>query len=294
MKTWLLKLVAYFSMFLFILIVSKNKHIAFRHTNNVKEITKINNENLSYKRIKYELDQKKKPYFNNNLNKINILVMGDSHSIDILNSLKQYEIQKPDNFEIKYQFLNETCLIQFVENKNRSKNSKLEKDKTCKGQINLLLNSENIKKSDIIVYSIYWTKFLPSYILEFNNYIKNKEKKIVFMGPNANFKKRPYEIIFKSNSINQANSFAFQNLDKNSIDIEKKLRSFLTNHQIPFISKIVHICPEFENKFKLFFENKRLSFMDTNHWTIEGATYFGQKIFGKDIKKLMEKIFLNN
>lgn len=60
MKTWLLKLVAYFSMFLFILIVSKNKHIAFRHTNNVKEITKINNENLSYKRIKYELDQKKK------------------------------------------------------------------------------------------------------------------------------------------------------------------------------------------------------------------------------------------
>ena len=294
MKISFLKLAAYLSMFLFILIISQNKHIAFRHTDNVKEITKINKENLSYKRIKYELDQKRKPYFNNNLNKINILVMGDSHSIDILNSLKSYEKNKPDNFEIKYQFLNEICLIQFVENKIIQKNSIFEKNAICKDQINLLENSKNLKKSDIIVYSVYWTKFLPNHILEFNNYIKKKEKKIVFMGPNASFKKRPYEIIFKSKSIEQANSFAFQNLDKNSIDIEKKLRSFLTNHQIPFISKIVHICPEFENKCKLVFENKRLSYMDTNHWTIEGATYFGQKIFGKDMKKLMEKLFFNN
>ena len=115
MNLSIIKLTIFFLMFLIIFYMSKNKHITFRHTENVKEITKINNEKLSYKRIKYFLDQKKKPYFNNELNKINILVMGDSHSIDVLNSLKQYEINTPNSFQIKYQFLHERCLIKFVE-----------------------------------------------------------------------------------------------------------------------------------------------------------------------------------
>ena len=59
MKLLAFKLSIYFLMFSIIYYFSVNKHIMFRHTDHVKEIIKINNENLSYKRIKYEIDQKK-------------------------------------------------------------------------------------------------------------------------------------------------------------------------------------------------------------------------------------------
>lgn len=277
-------------MFLIIYYFSVNKHIMFRHTDHVKEIIKINNENLSYKRIKYEIDQKKKPFFINKKNKINILVMGDSHSIDILNSLKQYEINKPKNFEIKYHFLNETCLIKLIDNDIMFKNIEINGDKVCTQQINLFLKSKNFKKSDIIIYSIYWTKFLPDYILKFNDYIKTKNKKIIFMGPNASFTKRPYEIIFKSDSIKQSNSFAFNNLDKNVLLIESKLKKFFKNHKIPFLSKLIHVCPETINTCELVLKDRRLSYMDTNHWTMEGAIFFGKKIFSEDLEKLLKNL----
>jgi hypothetical protein len=284
------KVIIYFSMILIVFYVSINKHLAFRHTKHVQEIMIMNNENLSFKRIEYYLDQQKNLYFSNNKKKFNVLVMGDSHAIDILNSLKQFEINEPKNFQIKFQFLHQNCLLEFIENKSLIINGVyIEKDKICKEQLSLLLKSQNFKKSNIIIYSVNWTVFLPDHILKFNDYVRAFNKKIIFLGPNARFVKRPDEIIFRTNSIEESNKIAFNKLDNDTILIDNKFKKFSELHNIAYLSKLDQICTSLKKECQLILNTKVKSYMDTNHWTMEGAKLFGNKIFTDDLSELLNK-----
>ena len=207
-----------------------------------------------------------------------ILILGDSHSIDLFNSISKISSQK-----------------EFIIGLNKGGCRPFDKNSKRCHYLNALdfinKNKQNIK---IILFthkgSYYLTNYnqLPineqlnktiNYLLE----IKKMSNKLIFIGPHlepnvhlnyklfSNFYKKKYN--FKDNT----------NFDM--IEVDKKLKEVSHKNNINYISKIDIIDFKFE---KDFIVGNDFTFSDTNHWNEFGEIYYGKKlVFNSIIKDIL-------
>ncbi len=266
----------YIFLILSILYVEKTDHINWRYSDYSNSLIEKNGRLLSLYRIKHEKD--KSNYLNGD-DKTNILVIGDSHALDGLNSLKNYKY-KNDNVQVKYHFLDDECLSVFLQDRNASQLLKINRPKEY---IACTLDADNLKKSalfdsaHIVVYSSEWKYENLKYIKPFFYYLEKMNKKGILLGPNALFSIRPQDMLLRASSRQEVNSHAFKYLKKGVISLDQTMQTIARKNNIVFYSKIQSIC--YQNQCEVVLKDDMLSFLDHTHWTYVGAVRFGNKIF---------------
>ncbi len=266
----------------------------YKFLNNIYLNNDILNENLRLKSWKYVNNHNIQTF--QSKDKIKILIIGDSHSKDLFNTF----IQNGDLFP-EYEFLRYGV--------DYNKNS-LNFDKKLK-EVDLIKfnQSEIFNQSDIIIISDYFN-FEESFdkLNLFLEMFKNEKK--ILLTSNSNIYSIPKKInnninltlfdefLLKNNKDkkfidkdlssedrNKINNYYYKNVNLDELNnINIKLRELAKKHNIQFLNKIDFQCNLSKKICFGVTEEGLKTHYDYGHYTLEGAKFFGKRIF--DIKWL--------
>ena len=222
--------------------------------------------------------------------KIKILFVGDSHSKDLFNVFIQNTNLFQDYEFLRYGSLNNKNAITFDKNTN-------EKDLID------FSNSKIFKQSDVIIISNYFNEDEKIDKLDiFIDMFKNKKKLIlssssnIYIIPKKRFgleltlfddflfkKNKDKNLIDKNlnlNERNEINNYYYENRDINKInEINNQLKKIAKKHNIQILYKQDFQC---DSDKKICFgvtEEGIKSHYDYGHFTLEGAIFFGKRIY---------------
>ena len=197
-----------------------------------------------------------------------ILILGDSHSEDLFNSISK--VSKNN---------------EFIVGLNRGGCKPLGKKCHYLNALDFINDyKQNIKT---ILFTHIGSHFLTNYNqLPINeqlnktiNYlleIKKINNKLIFVGPHL----EPNVIINKLLITNK--NLIKDNTNYDLIEVDKKLKEVSQQNNIKYLSKIDILDFKFE---KDFIVNGNLTFSDTDHWSEFGEVYFGKKLVFNSILK---------
>ena len=222
--------------------------------------------------------------------KIKILFVGDSHSKDLFNVFIQNINLFQDYEFLRYGSLNNKNAITFDKNTN-------EKDLID------FSNSKIFKQSDVIIISNYFNEDEKIDKLDiFIDMFKNKKKLILSSSSNIyTIPKKRFgleltlfdDFLFKKNKDknfidknlnlnerNEINNYYYENRDINKInEINNQLKKIAKKHNIQILYKQDFQC---DSDKKICFgvtEEGIKSHYDYGHFTLEGAIFFGKRIY---------------
>ncbi|MDC1497007.1 acyltransferase [Pelagibacteraceae bacterium] len=266
----------------FILIIIGASVIIFNNGFN-KRLPEIKNYNFDNIKLRNEwLDYEKlsEREFQED-NKINVLIIGNSHGQDLYNSFSQNLKEIPNyNFAI-IDISNFRCFLENKEIKDCFKNIK------NKSFFNTFL------KSNIIIFHNRWTKEYINMIKNLDTLSKKNNKKLVVALNRQQFN---YNI---SNSLTTLDKNLFENsinksvknfdhiFDKSEIDYYKirDLKIDSTNNELKRLTKQHKILAFDFSKFQCYNQSNRCKtitpdnekiYWDYGHFTLKGAKYFGK------------------
>jgi peptidoglycan/LPS O-acetylase OafA/YrhL len=206
-----------------------------------------------------------------------ILILGDSHSIDLFNSISK--ISSKNEFIVG---LNQGGCRPLDEN-----------SKNCHYLNALTFINENKNNIKIILFTHKGSYFLTNYnqmpineqLNKTINYlleIKKINNKLLFIGPHL---EPNVQLNYKSilNFLNKNNFTDNTNFDL--IEVDKKLKEVSKKNNIKYISKIDILDFKFDRDFIV---DNNFTFSDTDHWSEFGEVYFGKKlVFNSIIKDIL-------
>lgn len=211
----------------------------------------------------------------------NVLVIGNSHAKDLNNSIQLNE--KLNSIISSSVYTTQIKELVNIENFTH------------------FINNKSFIEADFILLS---TQYIDGDIEALDDLIlliQKNNKKIVLFGNNAEFKKnRGNQIALtdilllesnKSNFKNQndfkkyMNSYHFNSLKQSVIEKNKKIQLIAKKHNILFIDKVALVCNSKHKTCDSLTNDFKKTYVDSNHWTIEGAEFFGNKLSENDFFK---------
>ena len=219
-----------------------------------------------------------------------ILILGDSHSVDLFNSISK--ISNKTEFIIG---LNQEGCRPFNKNSNRCNYRNalqfIEKYNqeikyiffTHKGSY-FLTNIGSEKQNDLNNSKLRKLPLNEKQInntIKYLNLIKKLNENLIFIGPHL----EPNFPLKRKNIIQLSNNNLKDNTNYDLIEVDKRLKEVTKKNAIFYLSKIDIIDFNFE---KDFFINGNLTFSDTDHWNEFGEIYFGKRlVFNSVIKDIL-------
>ena len=205
-----------------------------------------------------------------------ILILGDSHSIDLFNSISKISSKN-----------------EFIIGLNKGGCRPLDKkSKNCHYLNALTFINENKNNIKIILFTHKGSYFLTNYNqLPINeqlnktiNYlleIKKINNKLLFIGPHL----EPNVKLNYKSILNYFKNNLKDNTNFDLIEVDKKLKEVSKKNNIKYISKIDILDFKFERDFIV---DNNLTFSDKDHWSEFGEVYFGKKlVFNSIIKDIL-------
>ena len=245
----------------------------------IKFLTLFKNESAT--RIDYlskNIDLK----FNKNY-QTKILVLGDSHGMDLFMALKQ-NINKNNLIDIEYLEFSAWCF-----EKNKFKNifvflERIQKRiKKCDNEKLIFLDNSNLlKEADTIILSSSWYRDIDTYIEDIYLYLNKFSNAKIIVSSKTIFFPKMSSLLIKMDidKINEINQLAYKVKYKEQDLINSKLEKKLKKLKLTFLKKSDLICNDQGKTCEIFNNNNKQFhiFNDGSHWTLEGAKYYGQKI----------------
>jgi len=223
--------------------------------------------------------------------KVNVLVVGDSHSQDVFNALSLLEEnQKKYNFHHTY--LPESCFIDenYIPTSMQFLLSVIFKvepvqyiSPDCANWVDSAKNSLFTKKADFIILA---NNVPDGYMGKMLNYTKffrsNSDAKIVMFGTN----KLPYDppTMLLLKSAERINKIMYEMDRKNIVNNNDMLRKAAKKAGVKFFNLYPHLCIDSAKQCNVFYNN-RLLYEDNNHWSIDGEKHYGRILMERGILK---------
>jgi len=198
-----------------------------------------------------------------NINYLNIIIIGDSHAVDLYNSLKLN-----NNLFKNYRFY----LIQ---------------DKPF--NISNNLNKKILKQSNVLILSYRWDEEILQQLNKNIDEIKNINNKIIITSRTNEYKiySKLYTLLDKI-VLFEKKKFDYFGLKKlyfdnriihSSSEINKKLKQFASEENLNFLNKEDYMCEIKKQECDYIDTIGNKLFYDYGHYTKSGAYYFGKKIY---------------
>jgi peptidoglycan/LPS O-acetylase OafA/YrhL len=223
-------------------------------------------------------------------NKIKILLVGDSHSKDLFNAFIQNK-----NLFGEYEFLRYGA--------NNKDAIKFDKDLSNK-KIDIFKKSQIFKNADIILISDYFDDDGAFSRLDyFLNSLKHKKRIVLTSNSNVYDHGKKYKNLYNltlfdyfllkvnkdmklidknlsSSNINKINKFYFQNKKEKKVKkINDKIKQIANKHQIKLLIKQDFQCELIKKICYGITNDGKKIFYDSTHFTLDGAKFFGKKIY---------------
>jgi len=280
-------LIIFFMLTINLYIISNKGEVSFayKQSKNIYLYNNIINQELRDNRFEYFKNLKNQKFQSKQKKKI--LIVGDSHSQDLFSAFFQNQ-----NLFKDYEFL-------ILKNYPITFDNSTEYEDIIK-----FSSSEIFEQSDIILISNYFNNDLDFKKLDI--FLKLlKDKKEIILTSNSNIyhhgrrhgvftgltlfdyflleNKKEKKFIDKNltfNDINRINNYYYKNRDKKKIDhINRQLVLISKKHNIKMLNKEDFQCNISEQICYGVTENGMKIHYDYGHFTIEGAKFFGKKIF---------------
>ena len=227
---------------------------------------------------------------NDNYLKKNIFIIGDSHAQDLFISISHDKINLKE-YSKKYIPLDDSCLkyldkktfIMIIENFIATQ-LQMAGQNLCNTQIkNFLKISKNIKNSNIL-FSNRWSIDTLSYTKKIFEILSINENNLILVNRRPRFFDIPSLLEIKK-SINQSNfnKLAYKLRDKKINEINKLIKLKANLNNIKYLDLTGKICLENESKC-LVMHNKKLLFIDNDHFSMSGSKYYSVKIIQEFMK----------
>ncbi len=245
-----------------------NKSLREESWSILNNISKTQGFDRSYAGYPSEFE-KSELWFSTNLNKTNVLIVGDSHGKDIFNSLYQNADKFPNHEFARFGM----------------------GAKIPNNQISELITSPNFKASDVILISFKYTKYTIKELTKLLNEIKEQEKIVLITSNTAEFilkDKLPIFDWYLQNKSTQhiipdrLNKLLYENLNPKTSNINKAISNIAKQNSIIFLDKYGLVCDNNKSQCTGLTPNGYKPFYDYGHWTLEGAKYFGQNIIASE------------
>lgn len=207
-----------------------------------------------------------------------ILVVGDSHSVDVVLGIAS----ALSNENIGLQVLNDICdpltitsisegLDTHYEN-HGNKNVSVEK---CTVYNTEFLQKITMAKPNLLIFSEQWREETIPYLQQTLVDIGEKvDVDVLILGRNFEFRRDPLVALIDVELPSEINAAA-KNLQRDGSAIDSALKGVADDANVSFISKVEIVCPDGECDILL---DDRLSYSDRSHWTWEGARLFGSRL----------------
>ena len=203
-------------------------------------------------------------WFSNSSTTSKVLIIGNSHSKDLFNALYQNKELFPE-LEFARFGMHNALLPE---------------------QMDALFESPNFKMSDVVIISFRYddTGGIPDLI----EVIKNQSKKVVLVLNTVEFNNIDDRPIFdwyaethnQDFSANELKELFFNNQSHEKDNINKSLRNIAKNKDIVVLDKTDFICDmQAQTCDGITAEGYKSFFDGYGHFTLEGARYFGQRIY---------------
>jgi len=236
------------------------------------DIKNLDERKILEKKIKRKITNPEKP---------NIIILGDSHAIDLAIALNQSESNLISKFDKIYINLNDDCLSDLNANKIANNIERYFKKflpftiSKCKEQIKDL-KKLNLK-SQTILLSSRWSMNSLNYLEPFINEIKKNKNRILIFNRRPSFFDVPSVLEIKKNKSN-LNSIFYNLNDKSVIKINRNLKNILKKNKVPYIDIYNQICDDKKKICNVLDVNENILFIDNDHFSIDGSKYFSSKI----------------
>ena len=244
----------------------------YNYINNIYQNYNIDNAFLNNQWREYQSDNRN--YFKKN-DKTKVLIIGDSHSQDTFNLFNlnkdlftEYEFAQQDFYVLKK---GEKLKYFELENKN------------------------NFKKSDVIMVSYKWSSrhAVINQIDEMIRFLKETNKKIIFLSNTNEYTRRNQK--FSDSNLTIIDKELINKKKVQTLDLEKflydhrlvhanskinmKIKEIAEKNNIQFLNKEDYLCDVKKNRCEFVTPDQYKIYWDYGHYTLEGAKYFGEKIF---------------
>jgi peptidoglycan/LPS O-acetylase OafA/YrhL len=213
-----------------------------------------------------------------NDSRINLLILGDSHSEDLTAA---FELN-PDLFDTDYQvrrlLFDESCLPNLDVNKDKRK---------CRRLMGNYENSTLPNNADYILLSKSWTDESLKHLFELKAWFGENARKIVIVGRTAEFSDTAFLAmeLAKTNDIirsESADSFLAEHRNLELDLLNEKLKLIAEGLGWLFFDRASLACNENTTTCAFFNSDNEPYYSDYGHWTSAGAKYFGQRMFDSD------------
>ena len=282
--------ISYLIIFLILNIFQNLKHDKLSNYDNIYEKFNLNLDNQINERKKYFKNNSNRIKFDrgyidksdnifNNDKKLNVLVVGNSHGEDFFSMLDQNK----DLFkDIETRFIRVQLSVFLSEGKDVEK-------------LNYILNDELFRYADIIIISTNFRVY-GNYSKDFqaldniNNIVTLNKKKLVLTSNSPffrNYRSPVLDIVFRHPKIKlskeKISEELFNLIDKNKLEFNKKLENFSKKNNIEYLNKIDFLCDTKNQSCDAFDENGNITIMDSYHYTLQGAKFFGKKLYDRNM-----------
>jgi peptidoglycan/LPS O-acetylase OafA/YrhL len=214
-----------------------------------------------------------------------ILILGDSHSVDIFNSFSKISNEKkfiiglnkdgcrPSGYQKKCHYLNTLKFIELYSNNIEYIFF------THKGSYFLTNTGKKKDRGNSKFRKLPLDEMQIKNTIKYLNQIKKLKDEIIFIGPhlepNIQLNRRNVTKILKSKNIKD-------NVNYDLIKVDLELMEITKKNEIIYVSKIDTI--KFDIK-KDFLINSNITFSDTDHWSEFGEIYLGKKLINNSLIK---------
>ena len=211
-----------------------------------------------------------------------VLVMGDSHATDMFNAL-YLNVADDKRLSVRRLEIDDVCLYLFAEpaRQNHDTLSAAEVAR-CGKQYNAVQASSLLSSVDKIVLSTRWERTSLPYLGDFTAFLQSRGNaasvpQIIVMGRTAEFKNVPSLILkngLTDKTEQQLAEARFDELDEFNAELQQQAQSL----HLGFVDKLPFLCSESGERCTAVDEAGKVLYTDYGHWTMEGATLFGQRM----------------
>jgi peptidoglycan/LPS O-acetylase OafA/YrhL len=217
----------------------------------------------------------------NNLNgfdigqKINVVIIGDSHSKDLFNAIYLNREQLP-NFSFYRLKLDDDCYVLFSEESAVPISASVRKE--CETDMVRMSESGAIAASDWVLIAPRWKNSSVANLTPLANYLKvNFKANVAVVGRTAEFKNVPKLFRIKGNLDNAKKYLALHREPKIS-SINNYLKDIAETNNLLYLDKVNAICSDDFEECEVLDSDGNIIYFDYGHWTLEGARHIGAKL----------------
>ncbi len=209
---------------------------------------------------------------------IRLLVMGDSHATDGFNALFLAN-PIPRAVSVRRLEIDDVCLYLFVDQAVSTEPETVQK--RCRDHFAYMQASPLLDVATHVVLSTRWEESSFEYLPAFTEYLQSRNNTVIVMGRTGEFRNVP-SLVLKNGLNEKTSSLLAQDRDTSLDKLNEKLRMLSDSLGVFYLDKLPYLCSDDLSQCDFIDEDGKILYTDYGHWSMEGARYFGQRIWNDE------------